>query len=65
VEIGLTDWLTAKVEYLYVNLGTVSCNSTASCGFETSGASAGASAVDSVKFSESIVRAGVNFKFTP
>ncbi|HXD13450.1 MAG TPA: outer membrane protein [Xanthobacteraceae bacterium] len=51
----LPNW-TAKVEYLYVNLGNFSCPTT-SCG-------AGAPpAATSVSFNENIVRAGINYKF--
>jgi outer membrane immunogenic protein len=48
---------TAKVEYLFVDLGNTTCNNSASCGFDTVAAN------DSVKFTESMIRAGVNFKF--
>lgn len=61
MEVGLGETWTAKVEYLYVDLGTVSCNVSASCGFDASGALA----VDRIRFTESIVRAGINLKFTP
>jgi outer membrane immunogenic protein len=51
----LPNW-TAKVEYLYVNLGNFSCPTT-SCG-------AGVPpAATSVSFNENIVRAGINYKF--
>jgi len=60
VEIGLAGTWTAKVEYLYVNFASASCNVAANCGFDPT-----VQANDQVKFSESIVRAGVNFKFTP
>jgi outer membrane immunogenic protein len=57
LEFGITDNLTAKVEYLYVDLqnGSFSCT-VASCG-----------AVGSVPvtFDTSLVRAGLNFKFNP
>ncbi len=48
----LPNW-TAKVEYLYVNLGNLSCPVT-SCG------SVGNT---SVSFNENIIRAGINYKF--
>lgn len=60
VEIGLAGTWTAKVEYLYVRLGNGTCNVATSCGLDPAIA-----ANDNVKFSESIVRAGINFKFTP
>jgi outer membrane immunogenic protein len=43
---------TAKAEYLYVDLGNSNC--TADCFGNTS-----------VKFTENIIRAGINFKFNP
>jgi opacity protein-like surface antigen len=43
--------LTAKLEYLYVDLGHVGCD-LASCGFASN-----------VDFRTSIVRAGLNWKF--
>jgi outer membrane immunogenic protein len=46
---------TAKAEYLYVDLSNGSC--VAACG--------GASPPVSVKFTENVIRAGVNFKFNP
>lgn len=54
VEYAFTDALSAKVEYLYVNLGTLSCPA-GSCGAVTAA---------SVSASENLVRAGVNYKFT-
>jgi len=52
VEWAFTPNWTAKVEYLYVNLGTQACPA-ASCG----------SPSNSVTLTENIVRAGINFKF--
>ena len=57
IEWAFADNWTAKVEYLFVDLGNTTCNTTASCGFDLVAAS------DSVKFTESMVRAGINFKF--
>jgi outer membrane immunogenic protein len=48
----LPNW-TAKVEYLYVNLGNFSCPTT----------NCGGTLADSVSFNENIVRAGINYKF--
>jgi outer membrane immunogenic protein len=56
LEYALTQNLTAKVEYLFVDLPDASCTTVANC--------AGA-AGSIVGFDESIVRAGVNFKFGP
>ena len=54
----LPNW-TAKVEYLYVNLGNAACPAT-SCG-NPIGAPPGTGT--SVSFNENIVRAGINYKF--
>ena len=48
----LPNW-TAKVEYLYVNLGNLACPAT----------SCGSTGNTSVSFNENIVRAGINYKF--
>jgi outer membrane immunogenic protein len=54
VEVALTDNWTAKIEYLYVDLSNGSCTTTCM----TTSAAPG-----SVTFTESLVRAGINFKF--
>ena len=59
IEWAFADNWTAKIEYLFVDLGNTTCNNSANCGFD----SATTAANDSVKFTESMVRAGVNFKF--
>jgi outer membrane immunogenic protein len=62
VEAAFADNWTAKIEYLYADLGTTTCNSPGHCGFD--GVVAGSPAAnDSVKFTESMVRLGVNYKF--
>jgi len=60
VEVAFTPNWTAKVEYLYVDLSKMTCNSGASCGFDTPFT---VPANNSVKFTTSLVRLGVNFKF--
>ena len=55
VEVGITPNLTAKVEYLYVDLANGACS--AACGSPAT--SIGTS------FDASLVRAGLNFKFNP
>jgi len=50
VEFAFTPNLTAKVEYLYVDLGNLSCNVNCAAG-------------TSVTFTENVVRAGINYKF--
>jgi outer membrane immunogenic protein len=57
VEYAFTDAVSAKVEYLFVNLGTVACpvsTTLTGCGPFTS---------HSFTFSENLVRAGVNYRF--
>jgi len=56
------NWI-AKVEFLYVDLGTASCTTIVDCGSKSSIAPAVVPPNDSVKFSEGLVRLGVNFKF--
>ena len=60
MEWAFADNWTAKIEYLYVNLGngTVNC-ATAAC----LAASLGPAIPVSVGLTENLVRAGVNFKF--
>lgn len=53
IEVGITENFTAKVEYLYVDLQNGSC--TASCG---------APPTIGVSFTSSLVRGGLNYKFT-
>jgi len=59
IEWAFADNWMAKVEYLFVDLGNSTCNNSANCGFDA----ATVPANDSVKFTESMIRAGVNFKF--
>ena len=60
VEWAFADNWTAKVEYLYVNIGsgTVNCSATVCLG-----ANNGAALPISATLTENIVRAGINFKF--
>jgi len=51
IEGAITDNLTAKVEYLFTDYGSTNCT-VASCG-----------GTGTVKFDESMVRAGLNYKF--
>jgi outer membrane immunogenic protein len=55
VEYAFTDAISGKVEYLFVNLGTVACPIAAGCGPFAS---------HSFSFSENLVRAGVNDRFS-
>ena len=68
LEWAFADNWTAKVEYLFVDLGKAPCNHGYSCGYDAA-AMAGPPVVpavnanDAVKLNENIVRVGVNFKF--
>jgi outer membrane immunogenic protein len=61
VEYAFNDNWTAKVEYLFVDLGNTSCS--ADCVSPAGAAITGVGAP--VSFYENIVRAGINFKFNP
>ncbi len=63
VEAALTQNITVKIEYLYVSLMNGTCNVAGSCGTDVVGPPA-VVANDSVKFTESLVRAGINYKFS-
>ena len=56
IEFAFADNWTAKVEYLYASVGTMTCNTPANCG---------TSVPVSVSLAENIVRAGINYKFGP
>ena len=56
IEFAFADNWTAKVEYLYASLGSMTCNTPANCG---------TSVPVSVSLTENIVRAGINYKFGP
>ncbi len=56
MEFAFADNWTAKVEYLYASVGTMTCNTPANCG---------TSVPVSVSLTENIVRAGINYKFGP
>jgi outer membrane immunogenic protein len=56
IEFAFADNWTAKVEYLYAALGTMTCSTPANCG---------TSVPVTVSLSENIVRAGINYKFGP
>jgi outer membrane immunogenic protein len=58
VEFAFTPNLTAKIEYLYVDLGNQSC-AAASCGLS----GGGGTLPTSVSLTENVVRAGINYKF--
>lgn len=62
IEYAFTDNLTARAEYLFVDLQNGSCTSTASCGVDIL---APGTVSDTVKFNASLVRAGLDYKFGP
>lgn len=59
VEAALTDNITARVEYLYMKLQNGSCTNGGNCGVNASSVPAN----DTVKFSTSMVRLGIDYKF--
>jgi outer membrane immunogenic protein len=62
VEYLFNDAISAKLEYLYVNLSTVGCPAGTLCSSDTP---AGRNATNgSVSFTENLIRAGVNYKFS-
>lgn len=60
VEAAFADNWTARVEYLYVDLQNGSCTSGGNCGINVG---TGVIANDSVKFTTSLVRLGIDYKF--
>jgi outer membrane immunogenic protein len=55
IEYAFTSYLTAKVEYLFVDLGKISCPLDSTCGPLQAA---------SVSLTENLVRAGLNYKFS-
>jgi outer membrane immunogenic protein len=55
LEFALSDSWSAKAEYLFVNFSNASCTSVANCG---------TAAGSSVALTESLVRAGINYRFS-
>jgi outer membrane immunogenic protein len=62
IEAALTPNWTAKIEYLYVDLGNQSCPSVGFCGGGL-GATSSTPVSTNVSLTENIIRAGVNYKF--
>jgi outer membrane immunogenic protein len=58
VEAALADHWTARIEYLFVDLQDTTCNTASACGFDGA-----VPANDTVKFSTSLIRLGVDYKF--
>jgi outer membrane immunogenic protein len=61
VEVALAEHWTFKAEYLFVDLGNVSCNHGYSCGFDATAPAVNGN--DAVKLNENIFRVGLNFKY--
>jgi outer membrane immunogenic protein len=59
IEYAFTDAISAKVEYLYVNLGRIGCPAGTICSLDNTAVADG-----SVGFTENLIRAGINYKFT-
>jgi outer membrane immunogenic protein len=59
IEYLFTDSISAKIEYLYVDLGKISCPAGTLCSIDNVNISDG-----TVSFTESLVRVGLNYKFS-
>ena len=59
VEAAFGENLTARIEYLYMRLQNSSCTNPANCGLDAPGVAAN----DTVKFSTSMIRLGLDYKF--
>jgi outer membrane immunogenic protein len=61
VEAAFTENLTGRIEYLYMKLGNGFCSNQAACGIDNG--PNGGSPDDTIKFSTSMIRLGINYKF--
>jgi len=59
IEAAFGENLTARIEYLYMRLQNGSCTNAVNCGLDA----AGVPANDTVKFSTSMIRLGLDYKF--
>ena len=59
VEAAFGENVTARIEYLYIKLQNGGCTIAATCGVDIGGAAPN----DTVKFSTSVIRLGVDCKF--
>jgi outer membrane immunogenic protein len=64
LEYAISNMWTARLEYLYVDLANASCSNAGPCRFIL-GTPPNAPVNASVKFTESLVRLGINYKFPP
>jgi outer membrane immunogenic protein len=62
VEVALAEHWTFKLEYLFVDLGNVSCNHGYSCGYDVA-AIPPVGASMTAKLNENLIRVGLNFKY--
>jgi outer membrane immunogenic protein len=62
IEAAFGENLTARIEYLFVDLQNSSCNNSANCGLDP-GVPVAVPANDTVKFSTSMIRLGLDYKF--
>jgi outer membrane immunogenic protein len=62
IEAAFGENLTARIEYLFMDLQNSSCNNSANCGVESLGPPV-VPANDTVKFNASVVRLGLDYKF--
>jgi outer membrane immunogenic protein len=65
VEVAFFERWSAKVEYLFVNLGTVPCNVQAACGIDAISLNGITPANDRVLFLDNMVRVGINYRLAP
>lgn len=63
VEAAFTENLTARIEYLYLKLGNSTCTSTTACGSDVGLPGGSSNPNDTVKFSTSMIRLGLDYKF--
>jgi opacity protein-like surface antigen len=59
IEAAFNDNVTARIEYLFMSLQNASCTNAPACGVDIGGATQ----KDTVKFSTSTIRLGVDYKF--
>jgi outer membrane immunogenic protein len=59
IEYLFNDSISAKVEYLYVNLGAIECPAASLCSIDNASENDG-----KVTFTENLIRVGVNYKFS-
>jgi outer membrane immunogenic protein len=63
LEAAFTENLTARIEYLYLKVGNATCTSPAACGSDLGLPGGTTNPNDTVKFSTSMIRLGLDYKF--